>query len=196
MKKSIIAAAIAAAAISAGAHAARPLHVDFGNPGVEMFIGNVALVVTCPVDAKVFSIDGFNTSLVQMQGNLCLDPYNIGDPFIILTFNRVTGAYSSAGPNPGTTFTSGSIAIDVQTTGGYIGYDVIDVSVNNLQCLSTTAGGLGGVATAGLQFPGGSNPLPGIWDGVASSAHEGDALCVTSLLGQNAALFGKGKTVN
>lgn len=196
MKKLAIVAAVAAATISAGAHAFRPVNAVFGNPGIEMFIGNVALVVTCPSQAQVFSIDGTNSGQVQMQGNICLDPYASGDPFIMLTFNRVTGAYNGAGPTPGTTFNSGSIAIDVQTTDNYLPFAVVDVSVDTVECLDTTAGGLGGVPTAGLQLTGGTNPLPGIWDGIASGAHEGDALCVTTLLGQDAALFAKGKITN
>ena len=194
MKKLAIATAIAAAAtLSTGAHAVRPVNAVFGTPGVEMYIATVPLVVSCSADAKVFSIDGANVNQVQMQGNLCLDPYLSGDALIMLTFNKVTGAYSGAGPTPGTTFNSGSIAIDVQTTEGYLPYDVVDVSVDNVECLATTAGGLGGVPTVGLQLTGGTSALPGIWDGAPSGAHEGDAICVTNLLGLDAALFAKGK---
>lgn len=197
MNKLALAAAVAtAAAISAGAHAARPINATFTNGGLEMFIGNTPVVINCLADSKTFSIDGANASTVQMQGSLCLDPNLTGDAFVRLTFNAVTGAYTNVAPT-GVTFTSGVIAIDVQTTGGYVPYGSVDVAANNINCLDAQTGHLGGAqTTAGLQIPAGVTALPGIWDGVNGSTHYDDAICVvTNLFGQNAGLFAAGKVV-
>lgn len=191
MKKLAIAAAVAAAGtFSAGTHAARPVNVVFAN-GVEIFINNVPLVVPCQPGTPVFTVDGASAGSVQMQGGLCLDVYGTGDPFVKLTFNSVTGPYSST-PPAGTVFNAGTIAIDVQTTNGYLPYGAIDVTTNNINCLSGQTGHLGSPqVTAGLQVASGTNPLPGIWD-IVSNANVDSAVCVTSLLGQNTGLFMKG----
>lgn len=186
MKKSALVSAVAAVTLCTSAHAARPVYAGLGT---QMFIGTFPLLTDCPSGSTRFSIDGAAASQVQMLGNLCLDPSGTGTPFIRLKFNTVTGAYSAAGPNPGTTFTGGSIAIDVQTIDGFLPYGLVNVAINNIDCLANLTGHLGTNTTAGLQVASGTHPLPGVWDGVASSFHENDAACVVQLFSQTAALF-------
>jgi hypothetical protein len=182
MKKLALAAAIAAAVLSTGAYAARPVVSTITD--VELVVSGVDMEVPCPSGSTAFTIDGANTNQIQMLGNLCMDPSGVGSPpFIRLTFATVTGEWVSG---VGTTFGQpsppgtggGSIQIDVQTTDGWVPYGTVAVATSNIDC--TTATGI-----AGLQVVGGTNIVePGLSSGGSSLA-----ICDTTLFGQSAQFF-------
>lgn len=195
MKKLAIVAAVAAASLSTGAHAVRDVNARLANPGYEMYIGTIPLVTTCSAGSQVFSIDGANAAQVQMQGNICLDPNGDGSLIIRLTFH-LTGAYSAAGPNQGTTFDQGSIYIDAETADGYLPYSTVVASTTNpVECLANKPGhdvvSVPSQLTTGLQVASGTAALPGIAY-TGAGANQNKAICVTTLFFQSAGLFAGG----
>jgi hypothetical protein len=182
MKKSALAAAVAAAVLSSGAYTTCPAVLTITD--VQLVAGGFDMEVPCPSGSTPFTISIISAGTMQMAGNLCLDPSGIGVPFIRLDINAVTGTFVGSG----TTFSSGSIDIDVQTTSGWILYNTVSVSTTNLDC--TNGGtGLNGAGIAGLQVVGGTIVAPGIWNGLSPDPTEALAICETTLFGQPAWLF-------
>lgn len=187
MKKSALAAAVAAAVLSTGAYAARPVVSTITD--VQLVVSGFDMEVPCPPGSTVFTIDGASTNTIQMQGNLCLDPSGVGSPpFIRLTFTTVTGEWVNG---VGTTFGlptppgtgGGSIQIDVQTTDGWLPYGTVDVAASTIDCTN-------GTGIAGLQVTGGTNIVePGLWNGVSPDPTEARAICDTTLFSQPAKFY-------
>lgn len=161
MKKLALVSAIAAAALSTGAHAVTPHIVTVG----------FDITAACPAPTTAFAITTPGGT-VQINGDICLEPNGPGNaPFIKLGFHTVTGTYAGA---TGTLFDiGGSIQVDAQTTAGWQPYATIAVS-NTAPLDCTTATGI-----TGLQIP---VVAPGLTPASA-------AICDTTLFGLSSQLF-------
>lgn len=180
MKKLVLATTITAASIfSTGAHAIVSSAINSG--AIEVYtLGN-----NVEVDCASLPNSGFTTGLalsgqgtgagqINFVGTVCLDYGFPGGPYVAFDFNLRGEAVTT--PNPGTTFNLGRIDIYADWTTGWSYYGSIDATTTPLDCLDT------GATTAGLQWVGGVNTLPGTNNGT-------NAVCETTWPGIYAPVY-------
>jgi hypothetical protein len=188
MNKLALATAIAAAtAFSTGAHAGPTSSIT----DLQLWLGAAQIEYPCPAASPTHvTIGGASNSTVTLTSTFCLNP-GAPAPLIRVVLNLSSGNYVSGS---GTTFDAGSISIDADTGSGWIPYSTIAVSPTApVECLANVVGHLGTNTTAGLILEAGTFPAPGLWN---TPLDENNALCVTTLLGQSAALFAHGSLSN
>jgi hypothetical protein len=104
-----------------------------------------------------------------------------------LTFD-MDGAYQTS--PKGVKFTGGSIIVEINDGGGYVPFDVINLSTTNfVPFLESTNGGHFGQGTAGLSLAPGANTLPGNWDGMFNGVNYNDALGSVTFLFNTAGVW-------
>jgi hypothetical protein len=178
MKKLVLAAAIATATISNGAHAIVSSSIDFN--AIQLYVGGVDLEYTCPglYTGLALTGTGIGAGQINLRGTFCLDPSITGNPLVALAFGLTGGAV--AGPPTGTIFDGGTINIYTSTDNGltWIYAYNVDASITNIDCLDN------GTTTEGLVWPGspGTSPLPG--PNIGSNA-----VCEIVFLGQPGYLY-------
>lgn len=200
MKKLLLATAVTAA-MASGAFATT-YNVTSSGPayggtlGVTMWVGyNQLVIASCGTDNTGLTLGGtasdsgspgsISSSAVTLSGTVCMDA---GGPIIRLTFALTNGNYDRN--DPGTTFSGGTIDIDVQTTSGWVPYGTINAGTTNLPFLYGDAGHLGTNTTAGLILRPGTRQLPGDWDGVsATSPGANSAVSAITLFSNTAGMF-------
>lgn len=178
MKKSLLSSAVAIA-VASTAHATS-YNVTTNITGVQVWMNHIDVKIDCPypVLPDPIDIDGtaegssptqIDSANLSIGGTVCLD---LGAGLVArLVFALSNGQYSASAP--GTTFTGGSIGMDILTTTGWVPYTTIDASVSNLPFIANQTGHLGTTGsppanintTAGLLLSPGTNPLPGFWTG-------------------------------
>lgn len=200
MKKLLIATAVAASMIS-GANAATNYLVSSNITGVGLYLNDIDM--TQPEyeggPAGYFTNFGFGGTAVDTNDDGIVDSSNLTLTGLVginanglnirLTFDLNNGGYVAGS---GTTFTGGTILIDIATTEGFVNYSTIDASTTNLPFLANAPGHMAGAypgqTTAGLLLAPGTTALPGLWDLIPESATFNNAVSALALLGQNSGM--------
>lgn len=212
MKKLMLATAIALSASTA--YSAPTVYDVTSNIGlVQIYVDKYNLVENCPGDVpSALALGGTATdtdddgrieaSNTTLTGTVCMEAAGVD---IRLTFDLQAGTYDR--DDPGTTFTDGTVEIEVNTTSmGWILYDTIDASISNIECIADRTGHMSTAfpaddtqITAGLLLNNRfgtavtTRNLPGQWPGpivgTVNGAGYNDAVCVTTLLGNRAGLY-------
>jgi hypothetical protein len=181
MKKLAIAAAIAAATLTTGAHAQVASNADLyiGLPGG---LNVEADCSTFPAGGTTFLSVATTNAASFLTGTLCLDP-NTGfvPPLVLLQFGLTTSVATGRGGPGGTWFDSGTTDVYLDTgSGNWVFYATVDASLagNQVDCLVN--GGFNGTQP-GLVWPA-TGPYFATLPGVAGPA------CYTNVLGMPAEL--------
>lgn len=184
MKKLALATAISAATISSGAHA---VIGSFINPAtINVVISGLDIAIDCantwnpPPFVTGLELSGPFASQIDLLGQVCLNPYGFGTPYIALDFH-LRGAESTS-PS-GTIFNLGGIDIytDWGTGTGWVYYSSVDASTTAINCLSN------GTTVAGMQWAAlpSANFLPGKFGVTPANL----PTCQTTLLGYPTSLY-------